>query len=126
MVCGPRQVGKTTSLLQLAKNLEPHSIYVTLDGPEALVAGFWERLWIRVERMASTSGKAILFLDEIGHLTDWSIHLKGAFDRILRLKLPVHVVASGSSSLQLGAGAKESLAGRFEKLILPHWNAKTL
>lgn len=126
LVCGPRQVGKTTVLLQLAKQLEPYSFYATLDGPEALVAGFWERLWAKAERITREFGKAVLFLDEIVHRTDWGIHLKGAFDRILRLQLPIHVVASGSSSLQLGTGAKESLAGRFEKLVLPHWNAKAL
>jgi predicted AAA+ superfamily ATPase len=76
--------------------------------------------------MAQESGKAVLFLDEIGHMTDWGVKLKGAFDRVLRLKLPIHVVASGSSSLQIGTGAKESLAGRFEKLVLPHWSPKTI
>lgn len=126
LVCGPRQVGKTTTLLKLAKKLEPCSIYASLDAPEAFVAGFWERLWARTERIAKESGSAILFLDEIQHLTDWGLQLKGAWDRLVRLKLPIHVVASGSSSLQLGVGAKESLAGRFERLVLPHWNVKAL
>jgi predicted AAA+ superfamily ATPase len=38
----------------------------------------------------------------------------------------VHVVAAGSSALKLGAGSKESLAGRFERITLTHWTAPAL
>jgi predicted AAA+ superfamily ATPase len=36
------------------------------------------------------------------------------------------VVATGSSALRIGAGSRESLAGRFEKLVLSHWSASAL
>jgi hypothetical protein len=35
-------------------------------------------------------------------------------------------VDSGSSSLQIGSGSHESLAGRFERLTLSHWTASAL
>ncbi len=38
----------------------------------------------------------------------------------------MHVVATGSSSLQIGSGARESMAGRFVRLILTHWGAQDL
>jgi len=36
------------------------------------------------------------------------------------------VVATGSSSLRLARGSKESLAGRFERITLTHWTAQNL
>jgi predicted AAA+ superfamily ATPase len=49
--------------------------------------------------------------------------LKGVTDRFHRLRIPVHVVATGSSALRLAAGSRETLAGRFERLTLSHWSA---
>jgi len=43
-----------------------------------------------------------------------------------RRKIPVHVVATGSSALRLASGSRESLAGRFERLTLTHWSAASL
>ncbi len=126
LVSGPRQVGKTTCLLALVDGLGDKAIYASLDAPESAQVGSWERLWHKAENVAKTQGEAVLFLDEIQHLTDWSVRLKGEWDRIVRLKLPIHVIASGSSSLELGLGSKESLAGRFERLTLPHWKAVNL
>ncbi len=36
------------------------------------------------------------------------------------------VVATGSSALGIGAGSKESLAGRFERLTLTHWSSSAV
>jgi predicted AAA+ superfamily ATPase len=65
-------------------------------------------------------------IDEIQALPRWSQWLKARFDRVLQLRLPLHVVATGSSSLRVGAGARESMAGRFERLTLTHWGARDL
>lgn len=46
--------------------------------------------------------------------------------RLRRKKLPVHVVATGSSALKLAHGSRESLAGRFERITLTHWSASSL
>lgn len=76
--------------------------------------------------MARSGEPVVLLLDEIQYLPDWSLWLKSKFDESRRLGLPIRMVASGSSSLQLGAGARESMAGRFEKLTLSHWGAGDL
>jgi len=126
LLAGPRQVGKTTLLLEVAEQHGNAAIYAAADGPEAALPGFWERLWIRAEEAARTEGKAFLLLDEVHLLQDWAGHIKGEWDRLRRRKVPVHVVATGSSSLRLVAGSRESLAGRFERITLTHWSAGSL
>jgi len=126
LLTGPRQVGKTTLLYELAAQFENQAIYAAADGPEATLPGFWERLWGQVEEVAATRGRAVLLLDEAQHLGGWAARLKGEWDRLRRRRLAVHVVATGSSALRLGAGSRESLAGRFERLTLSHWSAAAL
>jgi uncharacterized protein len=125
LLSGPRQVGKTTLLLALAKERPNSAIYAAGDSPEAALPGFWERLWSRAERAALTN-RAIVLLDEAHLLHNWATRLKGEWDRLRRRKIPIHVVATGSAALQLSAGSRESLAGRFEKITLTHWIATSL
>src|SRR5712692_3079080 len=66
LLSGPRQVGKTTLLLELASRLGKTSIYAAADGPEAALPGFWERLWTRAEQVAVAEGRAVVLLDEAG------------------------------------------------------------
>jgi uncharacterized protein len=125
LLTGPRQVGKTTLLLDLAKQFGTASHYVATDDPVSALPGFWERIWEEAESPAP-SGRTVLLIDEIQHFADWAARLKAQYDRIKRKRIPLHVVATGSSALRLGAGSRESLAGRFERLILTHWSASAL
>jgi len=126
LLAGPRQVGKTTLLLELAQNLGELAIYAAADGPEATVPGFLERVFARAEQVALVKPKAVVLLDEAHLFGDWASRLKGEWDRIRRRKLPIQVVATGSSALHLAAGSRESLAGRFERMTLTHWSARSL
>lgn len=126
LLAGPRQVGKTTLLLEIAERNGGAAIYAAADGPEAALPGFWERLWVRAEETVAREGRAVLLLDEAHLLQDWAARLKGEWDRLRRRKHPVHVVATGSSALRLAAGSRESLAGRFERITLTHWSASSL
>jgi predicted AAA+ superfamily ATPase len=125
LLSGPRQVGKTTLLLELAERLGPAGLYAAADSPEASVPGFWERLWARAEA-ATARGQVALFIDEAHLVPDWAARLKGEWDRLRRRRIPVHIVATGSSALRLGHGSRESLAGRFERLTLTHWSASSV
>lgn len=125
ILTGPRQVGKTTLLLELARRQAPRAIYGAADSPESALPGFWDRLWDDAERLAG-SGPAVLLIDEIHHVSDWSARLKGRWDRLRRRDIPLHVIVSGSSALRVGRGSRESLAGRFERLTLSHWSARAL
>jgi hypothetical protein len=126
LLTGPRQVGKTTLLLELARRLGEAALYGAADAPEAALPGWWERLWQQGEDRARKHGSAVLLLDEIQHLAGWSGRLKASWDAVRRRGAPLHVVATGSSALRLGAGARERMTGRFERLTLAHWQAGDL
>jgi predicted AAA+ superfamily ATPase len=125
ILTGPRQVGKTTLLLELAGERGDRAVYAAADAPEASLPGWWEEQWRRVEGPVADP-PTVLLLDEIHYLPDWSRRLKGKFDQLRRRHTPVHVVVSGSSALRLGAGARDTMAGRFERLQLLHWPAREL
>lgn len=126
LLSGPRQVGKTTLLLEIAGGLGETAIYAAADAPEAALPAFWERTFGKAEETAASQGRAVVFLDEAHLLHDWSARLKAVTDRFRRRRIPIHVVATGSSALRLGAGSRESLAGRFERLTLTHWSAASM
>jgi predicted AAA+ superfamily ATPase len=126
LLTGPRQVGKTTLLLELSQGLGKEALYAAADEPGAAAPGYWERLFTRAEDVARAEGRAVVLLDEAHLLPDWAALLKGVTDRFRRLRLPIHVVATGSSALRLAIGSKETLAGRFERLTLTHWPAASL
>jgi hypothetical protein len=126
LLAGPRQVGKTTLLLELARRAGEQACYAAADDPGAALPGFWERLLSRAEDAAAAHGRAVLLLDEAHLLHDWAARLKGIWDRFRRRHTPVQIVATGSSALHLAAGSRESLAGRFERLTLAHWSATSI
>lgn len=126
LLSGPRQVGKTTLLLELAERIGKSALYAAADGPEAGLPGFWERLWTRAADVAAAEGRSVILLDEAHLLHDWAARLKGEWDRLRRGPVAVHVVASGSSALRIAAGSRDSLAGRFERITLTHWSASSL
>lgn len=125
ILIGPRQVGKTTLLLELAETFGKRAIYAAGDDPDAALPGFWERSWTEAETYAK-QGTTLLLLDEVHRIPDWAAKLKGAWDRIRRKKIPIHVIATGSSALRMASGSRESLAGRFERMTLSHWPAISL
>ncbi|RME95759.1 MAG: ATP-binding protein [Verrucomicrobia bacterium] len=124
VLTGPRQVGKTTLLLELARQL-PNAVYHAVDTPEAALPGWWEGIW-RDVRLRQNRGPVQVFLDEIQYLAKWDRLVKAKIDEIVRQQAPVHLVLSGSSALLVGRGLTETLAGRFEHLRLLHWSARDL
>jgi predicted AAA+ superfamily ATPase len=125
MLTGPRQVGKTTILLEIEREWGDAAVYLAMDSPEAALPGWWEVQWSRATRLART-GRAVLLLDEAQYMPDWSRLIKYAADQVNREKLPLHIVVTGSAALQLGSGARETMAGRFERLELRQWTARDL
>jgi len=125
LLTGPRQVGKTTLLLELAEEWGERAIYLAADTPESALPGWWELQWQHAARLAGRR-TALLLIDEIQYLPDWSRRLKAEVDRIYREGLRLHVVVTGSAALKLGVGSRETMAGRFERLTLTHWSAQDL
>ena len=125
LLTGPRQVGKTTLLLELAREWGDRALYLAADAPEAALPGWWEAQWQHAARLAD-EGTGLMLVDEIQYLPEWSRRLKSEIDRVYRERLSLHVIVSGSAALRLGVGSRETMAGRFERLVLTHWSARDL
>jgi len=115
LVVGPRQAGKSTliwkTLAEAAEpvlflNCEEPSIREWLSSPAAFLADLTE-----LAVPART-----LFFEEVQRLPEAGLFLKGLVDRRTGLRL----YATGSSSFDLEAATRESLAGRAQRhLLLP-------
>lgn len=124
VVAGPRQVGKTTLIRQLADEIGPGLRYAsadepTLRGPE-WIAQQWEAA--RLDARGAGHDGMVLALDEIQKIPDWSDTIKRLWDEDTGRRLALRVVLLGSAPLLIAQGMTESLAGRFELLHLPHWS----
>jgi uncharacterized protein len=118
VVIGPRQVGKTTALKQIVNSWSGPSLMVTADEIAGPNAAWIEGQWRRARQMGDHT---LLVFDEIQKVNDWSRVIKVLFDQdrpYRRLK----IVLLGSASLSIQQGLSESLAGRFELILAPHWN----
>ena len=67
LLTGPRQVGKTTLLLEIAAQFGDAAVYAAGDEPDAALPGFWERRRSDAEARARRA-TAVLLLDEIHYL----------------------------------------------------------
>ncbi len=121
IVVGPRQTGKTTAVIQALKQLSLQKHFVSADDPN-LVSSEWLRNEWELARAYAKNNEAILVIDEIQKISDWSSIVKLLWDEDSRLSIPLKVVLTGSSSLLLQKGLTESLMGRFEILYSPHWS----
>ncbi|MDR2770535.1 MAG: ATP-binding protein [Clostridiales Family XIII bacterium] len=121
ILVGPRQTGKTTAVVQaLAKLMAPQR-FISADDPHLVSAEWLRNEWEQARALAK-SGEAILAVDEIQKLSEWSSVVKLLWDEDSRLRTPLKVVLTGSSALLLQKGLSESLMGRFEILYSPHWS----
>lgn len=123
VVAGPRQVGKTTLVQQVAAASGLPVRFASADEPTLRGAAWIEQQWHAARTDASEHGKAgaVLVLDEIQKLPGWSESVKRLWDEDTRRRLPLKLVVLGSAPLLITQGLTESLAGRFEVLRLPHW-----
>jgi predicted AAA+ superfamily ATPase len=113
IVTGARQVGKTTMLKQLVNKTGLPFVFLNCD--EANVRATLTD--ISIERLKSIIGSnKFIFIDEAQRVTNIGLTLKLVVDNFTDVQLLV----TGSSSLDLAAGIKESLTGRkFEYHLFP-------
>lgn len=121
VVLGPRQVGKTTGVLQCLDRLKKFpQIYVSADEYLSPGPSWIEEQW---QKALEISDKTILVMDEIQKVPQWSSILKKLWDEQKRKKQTwIKPVLLGSASLSIQKGLIESLTGRFELLRVYHWN----
>lgn len=124
VVAGPRQVGKSTLVLQAVERYGPRVRYASADEPTLRGLDWIGQQWDAARLTASESGKAgaVLVLDEIQKIRDWSETVKRLWDEDTRHRRPLKVVLLGSAPLLISQGLSESLAGRFEVIHVPHWS----
>ena len=123
IIVGPRQTGKTTVINQALESIQAPIHYVSADDPtwtsQSWIRNEWEKG--RLLSQGSSEG-AVLVIDEIQKITQWSSVVKQLWDEDTRYKTSLKVVLSGSSTLLLQKGMFESLMGRFEVLYSTHWS----
>lgn len=122
VIVGPRQVGKTTAILEYVKGWEGPSLYQTADQISPPDAFWLEQQWEEARQRLTAGSRGLLILDEVQKIPRWSEVVKKCFDEDRRKHHPLCVVLLGSSSLLVQRGLTESLAGRFELVHFPHWS----
>ena len=125
VLAGPRQVGKTVLARQVTEALNIPSHYASADEPTLRGRTWIEQQW-DLARLQITSEKgkneALLVLDEVQKVTDWSEVVKRLWDEDSASRRPLKVVLLGSAPLLIQKGLTESLAGRFEIIPATHWS----
>ena len=123
VLAGPRQVGKTTVVRQVMEASKMPAHYASADEPTMRDRTWLEQQW-DIARLKAREGKigALIVLDEIQKVADWSNPVKLLWDADTHAGVPLKVVLLGSSPLLIQRGLTESLAGRFEVIAVPHWS----
>jgi uncharacterized protein len=125
LLFGPRRVGKTTLLRELARRLiveqktsADRVYYFDLDTMDCLDLLSSPRSLLDFCQIPPTASpdqpKTYLLLDEVQRLKEPGLFLKALYD----LDLPVRVTVTGSSSLALRTRVRQSLVGRSTALHL--------
>ena len=124
VIAGPRQVGKTTLVHQYAAEARVPVTMETADGVDENNAEWIADRWnaVRVEMRFRGETEHVLIIDEVHKLRHWSEIVKREWDADTRNGVNIKVVLLGSSRIMLRDGLKESLAGRFELIRMPHWS----
>jgi len=128
VIYGPRQVGKTTLVRQVIRDLNyPYSL-VAADAVAATdqvwIAQQWENA--RSKLQISPQNPYLLVIDEVQKIDNWSEQVKAEWDKDTMEGRDIRVILLGSSRLMLQQGLTESLAGRFESTYLGHWSYREM
>jgi len=124
VIMGPRQVGKTTLVTQLAGKVKIDYLFISADAVSVTNATWLEQQWeaARIKMIQGEREEFLLVIDEIQKIANWSEVVKMLWDADARNKINLKVILLGSSRLLLQQGLTESLAGRFESTYMGHWS----
>lgn len=121
VLAGPRQVGKTTLALQIQEAVPVSCHYASADEAMVHQPTWLQQQWDVARLKCQEGNTALLILDEIQKIQDWSSLVKKLWDEDTRHHCSLHVMILGSSALLIQQGLRESLAGRFEVTPVSHW-----
>lgn len=121
LLSGPRRVGKTTVLLQIAEHLtrngrDPKSIfYISLDHPLIKLLSLRNILALYSESIHPQSKEAFLLLDEVQYSKEWETEIKLLVDHQPQYR----ILATGSTSVVHRERLAESGVGRWITVPIP-------
>ena len=124
VVMGPRQVGKSTVVKQVLKDIDiPYQFY-SADNVPATNSAWISDCWSAVRSLKENKGwnDVILVIDEIQKIANWSEVVKKEWDNDTFHDYNIKVLLLGSGRVLLEKGLSESLAGRFEEIRMSHWS----
>ena len=123
VLAGPRQVGKSTLVRQVLKELSIPCTVEVADAIDPKDSDWIRRVWEGARTTMRLRGATewLLVIDEIQKIDNWSEMVKREWDEDTHNYVNLKVVLLGSSRLLLKRGLTESLAGRFELIRLGHW-----
>jgi predicted AAA+ superfamily ATPase len=124
VILGPRQVGKTTLVLNVLNKIEIKHVFASADNVIESQSIWIEQLWesVRLKMKQQQEPEFLLVIDEIQKISNWSEAVKKMWDEDSRKGINIKLVLLGYSSLLIQNGLTESLAGRFEVFPMTHWN----
>ena len=125
---GPRQVGKSTLIKQVLKDISLPWVHFTADNVPATRSAWISDCWAtaRNKLLMEHLSELLLVIDEVQKLTNWGEVVKKEWDDDTFNDLPIKVVLLGSSRVRLEKGLSESLKGRFETIKMPNWSLKEM
>jgi hypothetical protein len=121
LLSGPRRVGKTTVLNQIAQDLvaeghDPTSVmYLSLDHPLLKLQRLPAILDVYHEHIRPKGQPVTLLLDEVQYASDWELELKQLVDRAPTYR----ILATGSASVVHRQRLAESGVGRWMEVHMP-------
>lgn len=124
VVMGARQIGKSTVVKQVLKDLDaPYQLF-SADNVPATNGAWISNCWAAVRSLKESKGveSIILVIDEIQKIANWSEVVKKEWDDDTFHDRNIKVLLLGSSRVLLEKGLSESLAGRFEEIRMSHWS----
>jgi len=124
VVIGPRQVGKSTLVKQVLGELDIPFVRFAADNVPATNTGWISDCWSSARAKVKVEGlqDMILVIDEVQKINGWSEAVKKEWDDDCFNDVSIKVVLLGSSRAMLDKGLSDSLQGRFERIVLSHWN----
>ena len=128
VVMGARQIGKSTVVKQVLKDLSLPYQFFSADNVPATNTAWISNCWdaTRSLREVNNWESIILVIDEIQKISNWSEAVKKEWDNDTFNDRNIKVLLLGSSRVLLEKGLSESLAGRFEEIRMSHWSYKEM
>ena len=124
VVMGARQIGKSTVVKQVLKDLDaPYQLF-SADNVPTTNSAWISDCWAAVRSLKESKGweSMLLVIDEIQKISNWSEVVKKEWDDDTFHDRDIKVLLLGSSRVLLEKGLSESLAGRFEEIRMSHWS----